>query len=722
MTEMLESRRMFSGAADDHAALYDHGPAFDPNGPQMIQVRNRWSSTASGSAGSLGQGLTLTWSIVPDGTLMSSTSEPNVGSDLRGRLDALYGSPAGWLPVFEQVFAQWSAISGITYKYEASDDGVDFNGGSAGVGALGKRGDVRIGAHPIDGAYNTLAYNWFPSYGEMVIDSNDLVTGGFMANKASNSLRLRNVLAHEHGHGLGFNHVEPINNTKLMEPTASTAFDGPQFDDMLAVNRNYGDFFEKLGGNNTAASATNRGALGDVTDLINNASVATLNDADYYKFTLGSTKNASITLSPFGPTYQQGPQGGTPAAFDAKAQMDLQLQMLGSNGSTVLGTANAAGVGADESLSLSNLAAGTYYLKVLPAAGAADSAQMYTLSTLISGTATPPPVTTTTSVALDGSGRLTVTDTATSGKADALTVTADPANGRYVFADPNNLLGTTIASASGNATNTVYVPFSAVTGGQVIVSTLAGNDSITINGTNVPVTVDGGAGTDAISVSASSASAAVTIAAASAGNDAVSVNTDNTGAAVLNLTATTPQLGALSIGTGGTVNFAPTKAGNNVLTVQSLAISGNGKLDLRDNDLIVNYSGTSPAGAWNGSAYTGLTGWIAAGNVGSTSANGSTTLLASAEASGLLGLTGSQTTLWSGQTVDASSLLVKFTYGGDANLDGLVNGDDYAAIDFHSNVVNAHGYLNGDFNLDGVINGDDYALIDFVSKAQGLPL
>jgi len=46
-----------------------------------------------------------------------------------------------------------------------------------------------------------------------------------------------------------------------------------------------------------------------------------------------------------------------------------------------------------------------------------------------------------------------------------------------------------------------------------------------------------------------------------------------------------------------------------------------------------------------------------------------------------LGLAGSQNGLFSGQTVDATTILVKYTYRGDANLDGSLDIDDYTAID-----------------------------------------
>src|SRR6185503_2005656 len=67
------------------------------------------------------------------------------------------------------------------------------------------------------------------------------------------------------------------------------------------------------------------------------------------------------------------------------------------------------------------------------------------------------------------------------------------------------------------------------------------------------------------------------------------------------------------------------------------------------------------------------------------------------------------------------SVLVKFTYGGDANLDGKINVDDYGRIDFNVN-LGTTGWYNGDFNYDGKINVDDYGIIDFNVGIQGPPL
>ena len=74
----------------------------------------------------------------------------------------------------------------------------------------------------------------------------------------------------------------------------------------------------------------------------------------------------------------------------------------------------------------------------------------------------------------------------------------------------------------------------------------------------------------------------------------------------------------------------------------------------------------------------------------------------------------------SGQVVDATSVLVKYTYDGDATLDGGINIDDYGRID--ANVASSgsvFGYASGDFNLDGKINVDDYGIIDGNVNRQG---
>jgi hypothetical protein len=65
-------------------------------------------------------------------------------------------------------------------------------------------------------------------------------------------------------------------------------------------------------------------------------------------------------------------------------------------------------------------------------------------------------------------------------------------------------------------------------------------------------------------------------------------------------------------------------------------------------------------------------------------------------------------------------VLIKFTYVGDANLDGKVNIDDYGRID--SNVGQSgsvFGWYAGDFSFDGKINIDNCGLFDSIIGAKG---
>jgi hypothetical protein len=130
-------------------------------------------------------------------------------------------------------------------------------------------------------------------------------------------------------------------------------------------------------------------------------------------------------------------------------------------------------------------------------------------------------------------------------------------------------------------------------------------------------------------------------------------------------------------------------------------------------DIISEIAAASDEGQWNGSG--GITSSVAA-------AAGNTTLAAVLNDDE----TGTHTALYStfdGQSVVDSDVLVKYTFFGDANFDGVVDASDYLAIDNGFNSQTSAdpltGWQNGDFNSDGFINGDDYTLIDNAFNSQG---
>jgi hypothetical protein len=95
------------------------------------------------------------------------------------------------------------------------------------------------------------------------------------------------------------------------------------------------------------------------------------------------------------------------------------------------------------------------------------------------------------------------------------------------------------------------------------------------------------------------------------------------------------------------------------------------------------------------------------------------TTLAAAEASEVRFLNSGETTLWDGVTIDATTVVVKYTWAGDLNLDGAIDGADYGTIDNYVQFPGTDGYANGDFNYDGIIDGADYGLIDNAIQLQG---
>ena len=193
----------------------------------------------------------------------------------------------------------------------------------------------------------------------------------------------------------------------------------------------------------------------------------------------------------------------------------------------------------------------------------------------------------------------------------------------------------------------------------------------------------------------------------------------------------------LNVAAGGNITVAP--GAGKFLRAQQLNIATGGQIDLADSDMIVNYASgdASPTGTFDGTVYNGITGhlaasynfggWDAPGGITSSvaaavAAGGGVTTLAIADASSAIGIGPDETWEWNGQTIDGSSVLVMYTYAGDVNLDGVVDGADYGTLDNWIQFPGTSGYANGDVNYDGVIDGADYGTLDNSIQLQGPPL
>ena len=171
-----------------------------------------------------------------------------------------------------------------------------------------------------------------------------------------------------------------------------------------------------------------------------------------------------------------------------------------------------------------------------------------------------------------------------------------------------------------------------------------------------------------------------------------------------------------SLTLGGTAVATVAAGTGSWVRLGGLVIAAGAKLDVGTGALILDGVPLSTAAAYATAGYangrwtgTGLTSSAAAANAAHTTAVG-----VASNAGGVYAT-------FDGQPVSASSVLVRYTYYGDANLDGKVNAADYTRADVGA-VTHATGWLNGDFNYDGVVDGTDYALMDNAFNQQGSAL
>jgi len=177
----------------------------------------------------------------------------------------------------------------------------------------------------------------------------------------------------------------------------------------------------------------------------------------------------------------------------------------------------------------------------------------------------------------------------------------------------------------------------------------------------------------------------------------------------------------------GKLAVLPNGGNSGVSYMNSVSVDATAALDLNDNDLVVTY-GTNPNSFLSVRALV-FAGFrqapdpSATGIVSGTAQNDNGKEILALFDNALL-----NSPDWppgSGHTIDANSVVGKYTYFGDLNLDGQVTGDDYPAIDSNLNTTPPPGiaWVSGDANLDGIVTGDDYAVIDSnLGNGVGNPL
>jgi hypothetical protein len=181
--------------------------------------------------------------------------------------------------------------------------------------------------------------------------------------------------------------------------------------------------------------------------------------------------------------------------------------------------------------------------------------------------------------------------------------------------------------------------------------------------------------------------------------------------------------GALTLSANAAVTLANTGA-TKVAQFNSISDNVTSTLNVTNNALVIQHGTLSTVFSQIQQGFAGGT-WQGSGGITSSTAAGDSTYLTAVGV--ILNDTGANIgsstgtpiyTSFDGAAVTDGEILVAYTYYGDANLSGSIDGSDYSLID---NGYNSHltGWANGDFNYDGVVDGSDYTLIDNDYNMQG---
>jgi hypothetical protein len=186
--------------------------------------------------------------------------------------------------------------------------------------------------------------------------------------------------------------------------------------------------------------------------------------------------------------------------------------------------------------------------------------------------------------------------------------------------------------------------------------------------------------------------------------DQVRVNSDGVGSAQVQFESS-QDLALLNIGPNSRVTLLAN--GSRSILTQALGMTTTSVLDLADNDMVLDYTGASPmpgiiavliagfnAGGWNG----------ASGIVSSVAALGTNTSIGYAEATDLFTVFPAT---FAGRSVDNTSVLLKYTYNGDANLDGAVDLSDFNKLAANFG-ASPRRWVHGNSNFDAVVNLQDF--------------
>ncbi|HEX8523548.1 MAG TPA: hypothetical protein VF669_14940 [Tepidisphaeraceae bacterium] len=170
-------------------------------------------------------------------------------------------------------------------------------------------------------------------------------------------------------------------------------------------------------------------------------------------------------------------------------------------------------------------------------------------------------------------------------------------------------------------------------------------------------------------------------------------------------------LANLTIGAGAKVTAAA--GGGSMVTTKGLSIAPGGVFDLTDNDAVFENVSFTQVQAWVFQGYSTNGGEVTTGIVSSIGQTTRGNPILAVFDNALADVT--EFPFGSGKTISPTAVAGRFTFIGDADLNGMVTPDDYGAVDSNlgqTDVPAGLAWLYGDYNFDGQVTPDDYLAID----------
>ena len=195
-------------------------------------------------------------------------------------------------------------------------------------------------------------------------------------------------------------------------------------------------------------------------------------------------------------------------------------------------------------------------------------------------------------------------------------------------------------------------------------------------------------------------------------NKTLTINVNDEGSVIF---TTTQHLAALNVNDGGEAVVAA--GGDKMIVAGALNAGQYGLLDLKDNDLLVGSADVADVRGWIVSAYDGGT-WQGYGITSTRITPGTHALAYSAGNDAAINWMGGS---FGGESFGSSAVLVKYTYAGDANLDGMVDVVDLGILS--TNWQQYGGWTRADFNYSGFVDIVDMGILSTNwQKGVGDPL